>query len=69
MDLRDLHGMARRALPVDHGEGGRAIDRVRDVVDMVGRVEVLAVPAAFHLPFLSASFTAETYLIFSQRME
>jgi hypothetical protein len=46
MNLRDLHRVGGRALAVDLGERGRAVDRVRHVVDVVGRVEVLAVPAA-----------------------
>ena len=46
VDLGDLDGMAGRALRVDNSEGSRAGGRVCDVVDVVGRVKILSIPAA-----------------------
>ena len=46
MDLRDLDWVSGGALSAHGSEGCRAVGWVCDVVDVVGGVEVLAVPAA-----------------------
>lgn len=46
MNLGNLHWMSRRALSIDLCKGCGAVNRVCDMVDVVGAVEVLAVPAA-----------------------
>lgn len=45
MNLRDLDGVCSRAFAVGHCKGGRSADGVGNMVDMVGAVEVLAIPA------------------------
>lgn len=45
-ELRDAHGVRGRAVAAQREEVGRAGRRVGDVLAVVGRVEVLAVPAA-----------------------
>jgi len=46
VNLRDLDGMRVRALAAHGGERSRAAGRMGDVIDVVGAVEVLSVPAA-----------------------
>ena len=45
VNLRDLDGVRRRALSGDGGKAGGAVGGVRNVINMVGAVEVLSVPA------------------------
>lgn len=46
MNLRDLDRVTGRTLPINHGKRGRAVSWMRNVVHVIGTVEVLAVPAA-----------------------
>lgn len=45
MNLGNLDGVSIRTLPIRDGERGRPAHRMRDMVDVVRTVEVLAVPA------------------------
>lgn len=44
--LWDLDRVGRRALGINHSKRGWAVNGVRDVVHVIGRVKVLPVPAA-----------------------
>ena len=53
--LRDFDWVSLGALAVNDGERSRAVDGVGNVVNVIGRVKVLAVPAADYPPLVSNS--------------
>lgn len=66
VNLRDLNRVRIRAFTIDHSERSRAIRGVSDVINVVWRVQVLAIPAA--VPHVASVMYSQSTIIHVQKV-